>query len=191
MRFIRAAEGNYLGVMCQALVAYANLYKLSADPLDKHLPHNGGLRPFRDHVVTLVQEQATRQLQEFQRDIPNTLKKPKRARAILCNSFAVSPQAARLISRQSAQRMAPSQLTPRSWPTLSRITGLEFFPLDTCMKHYLKNGFRKISPLMRALYPNRLFLPMIMIAGWSQKRTSSLPLIALRIHPRDLTAFLF
>ena len=56
----------------QALVAYPNLYKLSADPLDKHLPHNGGLRPFRDHAGILAQEQATRQLQELQRDIPNT-----------------------------------------------------------------------------------------------------------------------
>ena len=80
MRFIRAAEGNHLGVMRQALVAYPNLYKLSADPLDKHLPHNGGLRPFRDHAVTLAQEQATRQLQELQRDIPNIHREEAKAR---------------------------------------------------------------------------------------------------------------
>ena len=72
-----------------------------------------------------------------------------------------------------------------------RNTGLEFFPLDTGMEHYSKNGFRKISPLMRALCLNRLLFPLIMIAGWAQKRTSSLPLAALRIHPRALMAFLF
>ena len=93
MRFIRAAEGNHLGVMRQAPVAYPKVYKLSADPLDKHLPHNWGLRPFWDHAVTLAQEQATRQLQELHRGTSPifTLRKPKLARAIMQLLRSIAP----------------------------------------------------------------------------------------------------
>ena len=58
----------------------SQLYKLSSDPLDKHLPHHGVLRLFRDHAVTLAQEQATRHPQELQRDIPNIHPEEAKAR---------------------------------------------------------------------------------------------------------------
>jgi hypothetical protein len=178
--------------MRQALVAYPNLYKLSADPLDKHLPHNGGLRPFRDHAVTLAQEQATRQLQELQRDIPNI--HPEEAKARKSHIMQLLRRIARgRPTHLQAIRTADGSISVD--PQVMANTLKDHWSGLSSARHMretlFKNGFRKISPLMRALCPNRLFLPMIMIAGWSQKRTSSLPLVALRIHPRDLMAFLF
>ena len=68
MRIIRAIEGQRTGAIKKSIDAYPLLATLVNNPYSSPIPQRDGLRPIRDHAITLARERAIRQLQALQQD---------------------------------------------------------------------------------------------------------------------------
>ena len=71
MRFVRAAEGGYVGAISKCLEQCPNIASLVDNPYDRGLRHNGQLQRVRQRAVDLAKQHAIAELQRLRDDLPD------------------------------------------------------------------------------------------------------------------------